>query len=637
MTDAPLIDERARVRAGAIGAFLILTLYGSIALTVDVPAAAGGFRSDEATYYLIGQSLARDGDLEYRRDDLQRAWAEYPHGPQGVFLKKGQDVEGIRLVPSVPFLDVVGGPDPAANERLYYGKSFIYPAFAAPFVWLFGTNGFLLFNAVLLTLAFGAAYAYLSARMRATIAALTASAFTFASVVPVYFVMIMPELFNYTLGVVAYFFWLHKEGRGDDARRVGLLYGPVSDVIAAVLIGIATFSKITNILLLGPMVLWLLWRRQWRTVALVSVACVAVVSGLFAANTVSSGDWNYQGGERSTFYREEGFPFQTDDRGFAVGDVMARNEALGSVLFDRDMFWHNLRANLAYFFVGRYSGLVAYFFPGLVAMLLMFAAPRRRTAWQWLVFAGLVAQMLVFIITQPYTYFGSGGSIGNRYFLGVYGTALFLLPALQRPFVPVVMWVVGALFMAKLVMNPFYTTLMPYKHAVAGPFRLLPVELTNINDIPTNTNSDQTRIWYGDLGDGDPGFQLYYVDDNVYLRELDKSFWVRGESRGELLMKTDRPYSVLELTLRAGPVPAHATVHFRGRDYAIDLASPGATQRLVLDLGPGFAYQKEADQDPKYIWELAITAGKGFVPQQREPASHDVRYLGVNVTPKILR
>jgi hypothetical protein len=191
--------------------------------------------------------------------------------------------------------------------------------------------------------------------------------------------------------------------------------------------------------------------------------------------------------------------------------------------------------------------------------------------------------------------------------------------------------------MAKLVLNPFATTLQPYKHAIAGPFRLLPVELTNINDIPTNTNRDLMVRWYGDLGEGDPGFQLYYVDENVYLPELDKSFWVRGDSRGELLLKTDRPYSVLELTLRAGPVPARATVHFRGREYDVNLASPGASQRVVLDLGPGFAYQKEADQDPKYIWELAITTGTGFVPQQLEPGSRDQRYLGVNVRPKILR
>ena len=32
---------------------------------------------------------------------------------------------------------------------------------------------------------------------------------------------------------------------------------------------------------------------------------------------------------------------------------------------------------------------------------------------------------------------------------------------------------------------------------------------------------------------GDPGFQIYFLDDNGYGREEDRSFWVKGESRAE--------------------------------------------------------------------------------------------------------
>jgi hypothetical protein len=41
-----------------------------------------------------------------------------------------------------PFVHVRFGPDPDTG-RLYYGKSFMYPLVAAPFVWLWGTSGFL--------------------------------------------------------------------------------------------------------------------------------------------------------------------------------------------------------------------------------------------------------------------------------------------------------------------------------------------------------------------------------------------------------------------------------------------------------------------------------------------------------------
>src|SRR5687767_14412996 len=124
-----------RLKPGLIAAALVLALYGGVAVSIDVPQTTFGIHSDEATYYLIGHSLAQDGDLEYRREDLLRAFKEYPGGPSGVFLKKGQTVGG--------------QPDPE-SERLYYGKAFVYPLFAAPFIKAFGTNGFLLLNAILM-------------------------------------------------------------------------------------------------------------------------------------------------------------------------------------------------------------------------------------------------------------------------------------------------------------------------------------------------------------------------------------------------------------------------------------------------------------------------------------------------------
>ena len=69
--------------------------------------------------------------------------------------------------------------------------------------------------------------------------------------------------------------------------------------------------------------------------------------------------------------------------------------------------------------------------------------------------AGVVVQMLIFVVSQPYTYFGSGGSVGNRYFVGAYGLCLFLLPAAASARSAIVMWLVGGLFVGKLVLDPF--------------------------------------------------------------------------------------------------------------------------------------------------------------------------------------
>ena len=117
----------------AIG--IVLTAWS---LSTDfVEASNNGFFGDGATYYMLGHSLADDLDFEYRREDLVRVWQEYPGGPEGLFLKRGN------------------------GSHLFFAKSFIYPLLASPFIWLFGTNGFMVFHALLMTLSFACAYAFL--------------------------------------------------------------------------------------------------------------------------------------------------------------------------------------------------------------------------------------------------------------------------------------------------------------------------------------------------------------------------------------------------------------------------------------------------------------------------------------------
>jgi hypothetical protein len=63
----------------------------------------------------------------------------------------------------------------------------------------------------------------------------------------------------------------------------------------------------------------------------------------------------------------------------------------------------NLRANRVYFFVGRNSGMAAYYFPGVFAILALAVAWRSRTAWQSLIVGGIAILILLFIVTLPYS------------------------------------------------------------------------------------------------------------------------------------------------------------------------------------------------------------------------------------------
>jgi hypothetical protein len=620
-------------RPGLLVALIVLCLYGGLALSVDFPRAAFGFQSDEATYYMMGHSLAQDGDLTYRRnEDLVRVWHEFPSGPTGVFLKRGRDVVDWGLMLKPPFFWTSTVDDPQSDSRGYYGKSFIYAAFAAPFVRLFGTNGFLVLNALLLTLATWFGYLFLQTRVPAWVAAVLSAGFVMASVVPVYFVWIAPELFNFSLSVVAYCCWLYKEvaAPGQAPRGHQWLTRGVSDAIASILLGILTFSKATNVLLFPPLVLWWVWRREWRRALTNTVVFGIVAAGLFAINLAITGEWNYQGGEdRRTFVNE--FPFQTEKSGFGVGTEKERNEALTDIIFDRRVFWTNLRHSLGYFFVGRFSGLVPYFFPAVFALLFFVAGIRRRPAWQYLVMAAAVGQILLFVIATPYTWNGGGGSVGNRYFMNAYGLFLFALPVTSRFWVALMPWIIGSVFTAPLVLNPFYSSFYPGSYAKHGPLRMFPVELTLVYDWPINTDTSRVRVWFGDHKDqGDPGFQIYFFDDNAYLPEGDKTFWVKGASRSEFLIKTDRPMKQAVIALTAGAVPTEVDVTIAGRSQRVSLRA-GEQQRVMFALPPGFPYQAIWP-----VWTASVSSSSGFVPIFYEADTTDTRFLGVRVDPVLV-
>jgi hypothetical protein len=624
-------------RPGLALAAIFLCIYGALALTIDLPKATYGFKSDEATYYMMGLSLARDGDLTYERKDLVRVWREFPSGPQGVFLKRGRTLGG--------------APDPDPS-RYYYGKSFIYPLFAAPFIVLFGSNGFLLLNAVCLALVLVCAYLFLHARSGPLVSAVLAGAFVMMSVVPVYAVQMMPEVFNFSLACAAYFCWLYKEVAPPERSPRGTqwLFTPRSDLAAAVLLGIATFSKVTNVLLFAAPLLWWGYRvvRAKRISSLKagatysflpgpgsiqgllvpSAVFLLVAGGLFGINLLISGDWNYQGGaeRRRSYYHE--FPLQTQDTNPQLGVEKSREDAMAHVIFNPRTFTSNLLHNLEYFFVGRYAGLTGYFFPGACAMLALLTAPKRRPAWQWLVLIAVLAQGLVFIIGTPYTW--SGGGVGNRYFMSGYGIMVFLLPPLESLAAALVPWIGGGLFVAPLVLAPFATSFRPSDIGKAGPLRIFPVEHTLINDIPINTDPERAHLWFGDTA-GDPGFLVYFLDDNAYGREEDRSFWTRGDSRTEVLFKTDRPMRRALFQLAAGPVPVDVRLKIGGRGQELHLDA-GQVQQIAVAMPGGLPFEKETTA---LVWRVSIVTRGGFTPIFFDANTTDARYLGVRVKPML--
>src|SRR5690606_21003061 len=156
-------------------------------------------------------SVAHDGDLAFERRDLERFWSLYGRGPEGIFLKVGRRVR-VRADPAFPFVRITTLPD-NRTDRLYHGKALAYGVAAAPFARLFGLNGLLLFNVLLLWSVFYLGFRFLSLYLAPGAAFGWSLAFFGASVAPLYVVWLTSEIFNLALVFFAYWLWLYKEAQ----------------------------------------------------------------------------------------------------------------------------------------------------------------------------------------------------------------------------------------------------------------------------------------------------------------------------------------------------------------------------------------------------------------------------------------
>jgi hypothetical protein len=575
----------------------------ALAAATNLPVVAEQeFWGDGATYYGMAWSLARDLDVRYEGRDLERVRVEYPSGPQGLFLKRTSGALALDLAGGFPRVRRVR-PD---EKRLYYAKAVAYPAVAAPLVALLGTRGLLLTNALVLSLALSLGYGILRRRGIGPRASLVTVLVLFlATVSPVYLFWPAPELLGLALvtgGLAAWF-----SGR---------------PVLSAVLFGLAGYVKWPNLLMAAPLGFEPLvagWRDgRWRGVVhgLRKSARRGVVMGLsigalLATNVALTGELNYQGGERKTFY--DRFPF--DERGTTFDDAghWMTTESLGPIVADRDdegasertgparariEIWESLVWNLGYYWVGRFGGALPYFGAALAALLLfLLLGPRSRAGWLALVAVGLSVLAYIWII--PDNWYGGGGTVGNRYFLNILPAFLFLVPRGRERWIAAAGVVLAAVFLVPVLLSPVSHSRRPGDHATRGPFKLLPAELTMLNDLSVFTETWRKKRPFGFVGNlqrhADPdAYNLYFMDDGTYGKERyggRTGFWMRSGARAEVVLRAFDLAPVRRVVLRftGGPLGDIVSVR-RGWSSERLSVGPGQSQEVALSVGRGLRY-----------------------------------------------
>lgn len=605
----------ARVTAWVLALVVSVGLAGRL---IDVKPLAAEMKGDYATYVAMAFSLARDGDLRYDSRDYQRFVATFGHGPSGIFLKRRYHLglDGKEPVPT--------------SESLAYGKALAYPVAAAPFVALGGLGGLIVFNWAMLGLCVVCGARFCSAVMKSRAGWLVSIVFVGASVVPVYAAWLTSEIFNFTLVFVAYFLWAYKKVAPSDDRS--WLTRPGTTLAAALLIGVATFSKATNAALVAPLVLDALWSGRLRRSIAVVFVFVAATAGLFGVNALITGEANYQGASDRESRRSfvDHYPFDADGTTFdRRGSAMVTNDAdTGRVLAPDALA--QVPINVWYFLVGRHAGLLPYYLPGVVMALMWLARARRAPLWQWstvLVLAGSVAALIVFF---PDSWNGGGGPPGNRYFLSLYPALLFLAPAGLAVWPSVIALVAGVAFTGALAAHPYEASDRPWAGVERQPLNALPIELTLVNDLPCRLNLLRCPITFI----AEPTVQFYYMDGRTYSAEPDPMSdgkgpvvgnWIAGGEPTDILVKTDKPPSRVRIEF-SSPIDNHVRGRFADRAFSADVLANGRTAITVQRPTP-FRYHANS------VYVLHLEAASHFVPAERSPGSGDTRNLGVFVKP----
>ncbi|HPQ40904.1 MAG TPA: hypothetical protein PLV45_11075, partial [bacterium] len=370
-----------------------------------------------------------------------------------------------------------------------------------------------------------------------------------------YVLWIHTEIF--TAFLVAGFTYHYLTQPADGNRRHAIWMG--------VFLAGATALKPPLIILGLPAVLPILRKKQWRA-PVIFLAALIILSTL---TVVLTGDINPYGGNRKIFTQQ--FPLDTGFDAFVKGHAWSMESA--GFHFN----WNVLSWNILFFWIGRFSGLLWYFFPGVMAVTLALIHHRNRRVSALLTTIGFL--ILIQIVMIPANYHGGGGALGNRLFVSLYPVLIMSLPGIPRMRILVPATLLAALFSGPFLVTPWKSSYQPGNFTRSGFYRFLPVEWTLTGAFPIFDPG-----WYrAEL----PGLNGHaYFLDRYTTGKIDDGFSIFEGGRSRFILELDAPVPTLDLIVSSTDYPMEGTV--KARSHPVNFSvSPEHSISLHLPLGPG--------------------------------------------------
>ncbi len=558
---------------------------------------------DETTYLLATESLWHDGDLRYDQGDLDRAYRQWPGGPQG-----------LALTPA------------AAGETPAFARPLLYPVLAAPFYGLLGPRGLpvldmLVFLAMVWTAGLRSrpSAPRPAERRRHAGSWLLVAGFFFASAAFAWAFRLQPEVLVMGCGFFALALWCRVRSHAIWRWRELVPLAAAGALVAA-----AASNRPSLALLALPVAIDLAWARRLKGAAVFLAALLAAGFLLAGAQRHLTGAWAPALERSAASGAGEAAPAEAAEAAAAPGAEAGARLAATALLRDT-----------GYFLAGRHVGLLPYF-PFAFYVVFLYLSDLRGPGGRsrHLLAAALAVYCALVILDLPAAAVpGAAGPAapGDRAFALVYPALLFL-PRRLRAGRPVLLWFAAAgLWTAPALLASIGgagTDSILEHHARGATFRPLPVELTLLADghLPGYAQDDRRLARDGET--------WLLPRESFFLAEPNpEGVWVRGASRSELFIASPRPLDTIRLEV--GSVAADDVLTLRGARGTVRVRFDSAAKRrgTPVDLRPEPLGEARglflAGGATAYLYRVTVHVSGGAVPALLDPASSDSRYLGV--------
>jgi hypothetical protein len=602
--------NRSLVTLFACGA-LALILFPLGILKPGMPLT---LKADEPAYYMMAMSLARDGDLQTEVKDIQRLFDEFPR---------------------LPAKNVILMTDDGWNT-VYFGKPYIYALVNAPAAALFGANGMVAMNMLMLSLMIWLGFVYLRQYNDDFLALGFVAGFFVLSSAFAYTYWLHPEIFNMTSVMLCLFFAFHRFERDEEApagRWRRLVAWASGDFMVPIWSGAALAFGVYNkpmLLAFSLPALWLFWRRFSWGGAIRWMAAFAVALGLICGLSVALT------GHPSAYLGvwRAGPPIE-DQNAMPELPVGAPDaEAAGRPQNSWEWLIRIPRVPLplmmesaGYFLIGRHTGLFAYMPFSLVALAL-FLIHRRGSRARWATVIALASIAFYFLLFINFNWHGGGGFVGNRYFVMAYPAFLFLITAIRPRWLAVVGFALGGLFLGGILTTPFGAPVRNptlQAHVRNHPFTMLPLEFSLRHQTPGYWGDLETEGWFWGRKDN--------------MRPHGNEFLLHGGQTVEMWMMMTEPMDQAVFQFKNEATDNEVVVRLGSDKQVLHFEGPGA-QQVTLTPGKPYKIRNEKNDVRNHIYRLRVDSqrsqiivletvnGRGEERRQSFPLGVRMAYLG---------